>query len=217
MYDDPRPAAAAPAVAQATPPAIVTPVPTPTGEASPTPVTPTMTPTLPVTSPTPPVTPTLPAPATPTLPVTATEALIGPGGGTLTTPNGRVTVHFPAGAVSQTVRVRYLPRAHAPGQPIFFVFELQAQAVGTAADVTRFQQPLQVTLRYDEADVTGLPDCGLRLFYYHEEGDDWMPLPAVGLASPHSPVVPRSRASAGLYSSLLLTPPPSYAILPPGL
>ncbi|MBU1750136.1 MAG: hypothetical protein KKA73_20825, partial [Chloroflexi bacterium] len=197
---------AQPAASQVTPPpatATATPTAPPaTAGADAPPPTVTVTATLPATptlptatpSPAPVLTATLPTPAppgvaetppptttpvptiTPTAALTATTATVGPEGGALTSADGRVTVQFPAGAIRQRAQVRYVPQRHTPGQPLFLVFELHAQDLTADRAISQFERALQVTLRYDEADVAGLAACGLRLFHYDPATDSWVPL-----------------------------------------
>ncbi|MGB9872455.1 MAG: hypothetical protein ACPLYD_12420 [Anaerolineae bacterium] len=106
--------------------------------------------------------------------------LISPRGGTYTSPDGRVTVVFPPGAVGQAVRVHYREARHP--MPEGFValgfFSLEAEEAASGRPVTTFGAPLEIRVRYSDA---GLP-LGLegRLHLYYEAGDGrWERLPSV--------------------------------------
>ncbi|MGC9083918.1 MAG: DUF6531 domain-containing protein, partial [Anaerolineae bacterium] len=105
--------------------------------------------------------------------------LISPRGGTYTSPDGRVTVVFPPGAVGQAVRVHYREARHP--MPEGFValgfFSLEAEEAASGRPVTTFGAPLEIQVRYSDA---GLP-FGLenRLHLYYRAGNGrWERLPS---------------------------------------
>jgi len=105
-------------------------------------------------------------------------------GGTLHSADGRVTVHFPAGAVDQAVRVEHRPlekRTQVGSEHgMALKFELNAYTNDEkAAPVTRFAQPLEVRV-----DLTGLVDLTQMPYYQYafvgywdEEKGQWVELP----------------------------------------
>ncbi|HYN89797.1 MAG TPA: hypothetical protein VER55_14790, partial [Ardenticatenaceae bacterium] len=94
------------------------------------------------------------------------SASIGPAGGSLQSSDGRIRVDVPAGAVTQTVELRYTPQQHWPGRAVFYSFDLTAQA--GSLPVTSFARPLTVTLRYTDRDVATLVEPSLRLTWVRE-------------------------------------------------
>jgi hypothetical protein len=89
--------------------------------------------------------------------VAATDDTIGPGGGTFTTVDGAVTIVVPAGALDQPVTIT-ATRATAPsGLPV-----IAGTAWEFGPDGTQFAVPVEVTISYDPANVSGDP-ANLRL------------------------------------------------------
>jgi YD repeat-containing protein len=146
--------------------------------------TPTVTPTLTETDPltvTPPVTVTRPSttPLDLDLPIAVT-ATVPVTGGKIEAFGGRVAVRFPAGAAAEalTVRVRPLPEGAAiPYSLSPWPFEIVAEGAASKRPVTRFQQPLQIEIHYEDEWIRG-DEESLALFYFDEERQGWAPLPS---------------------------------------
>jgi len=82
--------------------------------------------------------------------------LISPRGGAFASPDGRVTVTFPPGAVDRNVRVRYealpttRPEGFAAGAGNF---SLEAVGADDGWPVKEFGAPLEIRARYDDAGI----------------------------------------------------------------
>ena len=186
-----------------TPTPLPTPEPTPTPEATPTPApegtpTPGPTPTpgatpTPEATPTPAVTPTpaatpTPAPTpTPTpTPTPAPQGLTGedtvpPGGGTVSTDDGRVTLDFEDGAFDDDADVEIEP-VDCDAAPEGFrmgdtCFRITATVDGE--EVTELGADVTVCIEYSSADLAaaGGDPTLLTIAYYNEDTDEWEDLP----------------------------------------
>lgn len=97
-------------------------------------------------------------------------------GGTLTNNNGSVQLAFPTGAVAEPVTVSYAPIA--TGGPSGAVglagFALTARTA-SGATVAQFDKPLVITVRYDPAQLGGVPESAIQIFFQKENGD-WVAL-----------------------------------------
>ncbi len=91
------------------------------------------------------------------------------------TPNGRLRVEFPAGAVERLVQMRYVARPEEVTSTRFYVFELGAWRED-GRSVSRFSQPVTLTVRYTEEDVGRLDPTGLRIVWFDEARGQWVPL-----------------------------------------
>ncbi len=95
-------------------------------------------------------------------------------------PNGgSVTVQAPAGAVTGSVEIKYVDQV-SPTTPYSGVFEfaghsftLNAYRDGVLVDGFTFQQPVTVVIEYTDADVAGLDESTLTLFYYDGNAQQW--------------------------------------------
>ncbi|GAB4199167.1 MAG: hypothetical protein OHK0022_19150 [Roseiflexaceae bacterium] len=95
--------------------------------------------------------------------------------GTLRSPDGRVRLDIPAGAVSTTTRFAYraLPSQYAPErQPLAPYFELTAQEA-QGRPVTQFARALRLTVSYEP--TPGLSEDRLGLYFFREQLG-WQPL-----------------------------------------
>lgn len=83
---------------------------------------------------------------------------IGPAGGTATALGGLVTVVIPPGALSEPIDVTALPAALPPGTetPI-----IAGTAVDMGPDGTKFTLPVQLTIRYDPAQLPAGADVSM--------------------------------------------------------
>ena len=158
------------------PPATATPTATPPADAGPT-ITVTVTPTLPAATATPTVSPT------PAEPPPAEVGRIRPEtGGRVRSADGRVALHFPAGAVAQAVDVSHQPLAALalpPDRQLFYRFELSARAIDRPElTVSEFSQPVTVTVAYSQSEVLDLDEAGLRLVSWDEARAEWQPVPS---------------------------------------
>jgi len=101
---------------------------------------------------------------------------ISPYGGVFTSPDGRVTVEVPPGAVTSSVRLRYAVRSPAPPDAgLALAFDLEATDQEGRA-VRAFRAPLALTVRLPEA----LPaSSGVVLSVYDPGQGRWVPLPSL--------------------------------------
>jgi len=109
---------------------------------------------------------------------------IGTEGGKVETADGRITVEFPADAVTGTVTVtiKYVPASSVPAAPKGFkigetCFTVEAVDASGNAVVT-FSQPVTITVRYSDGDVAaaGKDLNKLVLARYDEASAAWMTL-----------------------------------------
>jgi uncharacterized repeat protein (TIGR01451 family) len=95
-----------------------------------------------------------------------------------TDPNGgKVTVQIPAGAVDQPTTFVYFNQA-APSHPGRFQFAgrsftLTAFRNNNALDGLTFLQPVTLVIEYTDADVAGVDEDSLLLFFYDEDNGTW--------------------------------------------
>lgn len=79
---------------------------------------------------------------------------------TITNPNGLVTtIEVPAGAVSETVELSLTPQAdlfNPYGRFARHAFELEARLNGQLINNFKFNQPLKVTIHYNDQDIWGI-------------------------------------------------------------
>ena len=108
--------------------------------------------------------------------------LISPRGGAFASPDGRVMVIFPPGAVDRNVRVRYeaLPAARPEG----FVagvgnFSLEAVGADDGRLVKEFSAPLEIRARYDDTGIPRWLEQRLHLYYRNPSTGRWEILPSV--------------------------------------
>ncbi|MBI4789211.1 MAG: hypothetical protein HY782_19435, partial [Chloroflexi bacterium] len=143
--------------------------------------TPTRTPTI---TPTATATATATSTATPTL-TPVSSGLIGPNGGTVTSPDGKFQMTFPPGAVNGNVTVTYTELA-APTQPLptgrigarYFTIEARD---GAGNLVTNFNQPYTMILTYTDAELAaaGILEANLNVAFWN--GSAWVDmLPCAG-------------------------------------
>ena len=101
-------------------------------------------------------------------------------GGWLRSNDGRVELRFPAGAVTERTRVSYSPATDLADLPeyIYFPFELHAETESKQT-VEAFEQPVELIYTYPEwpEQPAGLV-VEPALFYFDEEKQEWLQLPA---------------------------------------
>ncbi|HKZ55072.1 MAG TPA: SpvB/TcaC N-terminal domain-containing protein, partial [Anaerolineales bacterium] len=102
-------------------------------------------------------------------------------GGSATAFEGDVRLSFPpralrAGALGSLRRLRLSLRRVTGATLSGHAFEILAEAAGTGKAIERFDQPISITLRYEEASVRG-DEHSLTIFYYDETLGTWRPLP----------------------------------------
>jgi hypothetical protein len=131
-------------------------------------------------SPTP--TPTATPTSTPIATPTPVSTVVSPAGGGTVTLTGAVTttVQFPPGAVTGTVTVTIslTDTGTVSGSLAVLGQSFVIQAVGTDGQpVTQFSAPFTITVSYDDADVVGLWEADLSLYYLPEGGGAWVAIP----------------------------------------
>jgi YD repeat-containing protein len=108
--------------------------------------------------------------------------LISPRGGAFSSPDGRVIVTFPPGAVDRNVRVRY--EALLAAQPEGFAasvgnFSLEAVRADDGRPVKEFGAPLEIRARYDDPGLPRWLEQRLHLYYRDLSTGRWEVLPSV--------------------------------------
>lgn len=95
----------------------------------------------------------------------AVSKAIGSAGGTLSSPDGRVTLTIPAGALAANTTISIQP-----------IENTAPNGIGSSYDFLpngqQFAKPITVTLRYTEAEMTGT-DPGLLAFGYQNSQNAW--------------------------------------------
>ena len=99
-------------------------------------------------------------------------------GGSLSSPDGDISVEFPDGAVTEPVVVTYtalyLPSSPPPAMFAFTgnAFTLEAAYVSSSQEVTAFEKPVTITINYTEGDLNGKDENTLELQYW--DGSGWV-------------------------------------------
>ena len=99
-------------------------------------------------------------------------------GGTVTAPDGDVSVEFPDGAVSDTIAVTYTSfyvPPHPPTSTFAFAsiaFVLEVADLSSGEQITTFAQPLTLTIDYTDGDLGGIDENTLELRYW--DGSGWV-------------------------------------------
>lgn len=94
---------------------------------------------------------------------TSVQKSIGPAGGTIGTPDGRFTVTIPAGAVAAATDFAI--------QPVTRVLELgSGNAYRLSPENVLFNQPLEISLHYNDTDIDGSAQENLYLAYQDKDG-----------------------------------------------
>lgn len=93
----------------------------------------------------------------------ASKKAIGPEGGTLASPDGRLTLTVPAKAVGETTNFTIQPVANQAANGLGLAYRL-----GPAAK--SFSVPLEVSVHYDDGDLTGTIPEAFMLAYQDDQG-----------------------------------------------
>ena len=101
-------------------------------------------------------------------------------GGQLSSPDFRITVQFPPGAVDTSSVAAYRTLTTTP--PITLprlspVFDLGAYEYATGNPVTHFQQPVTLSVQYEDGEIEGLGECWLALHTWDEANSVWETIP----------------------------------------
>jgi hypothetical protein len=143
-------------------------------------VTPTFTPTPTATAPGNPVTPTFTP--TPTATQTSGEVIDPVVGGTQSGQVGSLNAELsvPPGAVGEPIGVTLQAVTDIPSTGGFSLlgqgFSIEARTLG-GAPVTQFAKLLTLVVRYTDADVAGLDENSLQIFYWDPAQSAWVPVP----------------------------------------
>jgi hypothetical protein len=107
----------------------------------------------------------------------AISPVVGPGGGIVASPDGRVFLTVPPGAVSRAVTVTITPQASNGDTPtnLFYLFHIDA-ADDLGAPVSTLARPITVTVLFRAADLVGLPDGSPQMFWLDESKGAWVVL-----------------------------------------
>ena len=114
-------------------------------------------------------------------------------GGSVTFPDGMVTVTLSSGAVAKDIDLAFTPLERwswgASGMRVVNMFELKAVDVGTGAEVTSFSKDVEIKFQlsadYNRKELAGLDINTLDLYHFNTSTNSWQPLG--GTASNVSP------------------------------
>jgi YD repeat-containing protein len=117
---------------------------------------------------------------------TVVEAEIDEGGGRISSPDGRVTVDIPEGATDERLTVAISTRKHRgldpmrTYSPFVGVWEFSATSLDRdGADVSSFERPLLVTVRFSPEDLVWHNPQTLAYWTRDDESRPWTRVPAV--------------------------------------
>jgi|ERR1035437_466637 hypothetical protein len=88
---------------------------------------------------------------------------IGPAGGSLASPDGRLTVTVPQNALTETVAFSIQPITNKAGNGLGLAYRLEPNG-------KTFTTPLEISVRYDEKDLEGTIPEALSLAYQDKQG-----------------------------------------------
>ena len=107
---------------------------------------------------------------------TADSAVIGPGGGHVSSPDRRVFLTFPAGAVQAPITVTISRAARDATTPDTIFYHFSVQALDTRdSPVRAFAQPITATVLFQASELAGRQGSPA-LFWLDETKGDWQPL-----------------------------------------
>jgi len=117
------------------------------------------------------------------LDVASSAPVLPDDGGTLSsTADTTTTVSFPPNAVSEPVTLTFkITTSENISSGFSFLgqsFSIDARtADGTS--VTTFSEPFTITIHYDDADVEGMEETGLKLYHWDSGTEQWREVPAI--------------------------------------
>ncbi len=88
---------------------------------------------------------------------------IGPAGGTLSSPDGRLTLTVPQNALTETIAFSMQPITNKAENGIGLAYRLEPEGM-------TFTTPLEISVRYDESDLEGTFPEALSIAYQDENG-----------------------------------------------
>jgi hypothetical protein len=88
---------------------------------------------------------------------------IGPAGGTLASPDGRLTLTVPQNALTETVAFSIQPITNKAGQGLGLAYRLEPSG-------KTFTTPLEISVRYGDGDLEGTVPEALSIAYQDEKG-----------------------------------------------
>jgi hypothetical protein len=88
---------------------------------------------------------------------------IGPGGGTLASPDGRMTLTVPQNALTETIAFSMQPITNKAGGGLGLAYRLEPNG-------KTFTTPLEIAVRYDEQDLEGTVPEALSIAYQDGQG-----------------------------------------------
>lgn len=94
---------------------------------------------------------------------------IGPGGGTLSSPDGRWTITIPKNALSETIKFGIEPLPNKLAVGIGPAYKLEPEG-------TKFTTPLEITVKYEDRDLEGTFPEALALAFQDEKGAWRLPI-----------------------------------------
>jgi oligopeptide transport system substrate-binding protein len=110
--------------------------------------------------------------------VSTVTATITSTGGTVSSPDGDVSVDFPPDTVSDTAAVTYTTFQLPPSPPtgtFSFAgngFDMEMTDLTSGAPITTFVKPVTVTINYTEGDLAGRDESTLKVWYWN--GSAWV-------------------------------------------
>jgi RHS repeat-associated protein len=97
----------------------------------------------------------------------------------LTSPDEKIKLKIPKGAVSSTTRIEFseLMPIGSSGMQMLNLFELNAFETESNDKVSEFRKNLEISIQHDPEELKGLDVDSLRLYYYDEKTFQWVPVP----------------------------------------
>ena len=109
----------------------------------------------------------------------ASKTVDGSGGGSVATSDSRAAVNIPAGLASGNVSMNIVPKASsgytAPANKEALadqVFDFQLTSGGTT--LSQFSQNVSLTFKYSDADISGLDENSLKVYYWNSSTNSWV-------------------------------------------
>ena len=95
----------------------------------------------------------------------------------INSPSEKIKLNIPKGAVTSETEIEfieYTPPASTDMQ-IISLFELNAKEKHSAKAISKFNTRLEITIEHDEEDLRGIDVDSLRLYYFDEKKQQWLP------------------------------------------